>query len=253
MKVVILAGGFGTRLSEETEYIPKPVLMIGEKPILHHIMDIYMKFGFNDFIIAGGYKIENILGYFMKQDTLEVSKNKKESTFLTNEYSVTVVDTGLESQTGGRLKELAPYLKSTFMMTYGDGLANIKLDSLLAFHSSRPFANGSFSLPIVTMTSVRPVPRFGTLEMNEETGNVISFSEKSKEGLINGGFFVFEPEIFNHIPAYKTNLEKDVFPTLIGNMYSKYHSDFWKCIDTKRDLDEIREIYNKDGAVWLKY
>ena len=246
MHIVILAGGLGTRLSESTEVIPKPMLMIGDKPMLHHIMDIYMKFGFNDFIIAAGYKIENILGYFMKQDTLQVNKTGKESTFLTNEYSVTVVDTGVEAQTGGRIRKLAPYLKSTFMLTYGDGLADVKLDSLLSFHMNSP-------KHVATVTSVRPVPRFGTLDY-DMNGRVKHFSEKSVEGWINGGFFVFEPEIISYIGGPETNLEKNVLPKLTTqlDLYTKPHDGFWMCVDTKRDLDEINRIYNKDGAVWLK-
>lgn len=255
MKVVLLAGGKGTRISEETQYIPKPMMMVGDKPILHHIMDCYMKYGFNDFIIAAGYKKESILGYFMGLETLESESTKVGDGihhFFHKDFDVTVVDTGLETQTGGRLKRLAPLLKDIFMMTYGDGLSNVNLSTLLEKH-----LNNNYKENLVTVTAVPPIPRFGSMEIMHGTEKVIQFSEKSnpyKDSWINGGFFVINPISLSYIENDDSNWEKDVLPQLAkkGDLHAFTHAGFWHCIDTLRDLEEIRRTYKEEGAVWLK-
>lgn len=247
MRVVILAGGKGTRISEETSTIPKPMLSIGDKPILHHIMDIFMKYGHNDFLIAAGYKKQHILAYFLSLgvDCLEPGDGSYHMCF--DGFTVRIVDTGSESMTGGRLKRLAGFLNGTFMMTYGDGLANVNLDDLLKTH--RDLGRS------VTVTAVRPVPRFGSLSI-EEPGVVTEFSEKmiGEGDWINGGFFVIEPAVLDYIRSDDVNWEKEVLPRLAieGRLSAYRHNRFWHCIDTLRDLQYIREEYERNGAVWLR-
>ena len=258
-KVVILAGGFGTRLSEETSVLPKPMLSVGDKPILHHIMDSYMEHGFNSFVVAAGYKCEQILAYFLKfmsvidtpdgwlsGETLESGWN-----FKSDSFSVQVIDTGLKTQTGGRLKRLAPFLDDTFLMTYGDGLSNVNIGEEFKWHKSDRF----YKKHKVTLTAVPPVPRFGTLRIEPKTRNVLQFGEKVYEGhnWINGGFMVIEPEVLGYIKDDQTNFEKDVLPVLAQEhtLYAHCHNGFWHCIDTKRDLDEINRIQKEEGERWL--
>jgi glucose-1-phosphate cytidylyltransferase len=251
MKVVILAGGLGTRLSEETNVLPKPMLPIGDKPMLHHIMDCYMKYGFNDFIIAAGYKREQILAYFLALGAPVLTKKSDNSAcFSFKEFMVTVIDTGQDTQTGGRIKRLAPYLTDTFMLTYGDGLCNVDIREEFEWHNKDNF----YKKHLVTMTAVPPVPRFGTLRIDPSTRTVFEFGEKVNEGMwINGGFFVVEPEVLDHIKDDQTNFEKDVLPILAKEhrLYAFTHVGYWRCCDSKRDLDLLNKEYQESGALWL--
>jgi len=226
MKIVILAGGFGTRISEYTKKIPKPMVMINRLPILVHIMKHYNKYGFDDFIIALGYKGNIIKKYFKKKKF---------------PWKVKLVDTGLKTMTGGRIKRLERYLdKETFMLTYGDGLSNVNLKKLYNFHKK----NKKF----VTLTAVRPPARFGGLKIKS---NLVSyFKEKSKldEGWINGGFFVIEPKFLKFIKNDETFLEHEPLEkvTSIKNLAAFKHKGFWQCMDTVRDKEKL-EIIVKSG------
>lgn len=225
MKVVILAGGLGTRMSELTKTIPKPMINILNKPMIIYIMEHYYKYGFTDFYVALGYKGNVIKKYF---------KNKKFP------WTVNLVDTGSKTMTGGRLKRLKKYLsKDTFLMTYGDGISNVNLHKLIKFHKK----NKGFA----TLTAVRPPARFGAIKINGN--NVSYFKEKSNvdEGWINGGFFIFEPKIFNYIKSDKTYLEKEPLEKLskLKKLMAYKHKGAWQCIDTKRDRDLLeRKLKN---------
>jgi len=225
MKVIILAGGLGTRLSEYTKTIPKPMINIGGQPMLLHIMKLYAKYGFKDFYIALGFKGEVIKKFF----------NKK---FF--DWNINLIETGKETMTGGRLKRLRKYIgNETFMMTYGDGLSNVNLKKLLNFHKKNK--------KIVTLTAVRPPARFGALKL--KGNNVSYFKEKSKldEGWINGGFFVMEPNFFKFIKNDHTYLEREPLEkmTKIKNLVAFRHEGFWQCMDTKRDKDKLNKILYK--------
>ena len=229
MKTIILAGGFGTRLSEETERKPKPMVEIGGRPILWHIMKLYAHYGFNEFAIALGYKGEIINWHTGPEE----------------DWSVDLIDTGLETQTGGRLKRLAKTIENeTFMMTYGDGVADINIRELVNFHKSHG--------KLATVTAVRPPARFGSL--NLEDSNVISFAEKSQlgEGWINGGYFVFEPEITNYIDNDETYLEREPLEQLArdGQLMAFKHSKFWQPMDTLRDLQTLKQRWDSHDAPW---
>ena len=253
MKVVILAGGFGTRLSEETELKPKPMVEIGGMPILWHIMKFYSHYGFNEFVICLGYKgyviKEFFQNYFLhKTDvTIEIENNNLiEHNSVIEPWKVTLVDTGKESMTGGRIKRIKKHIDNdTFMLTYGDGVSNIDLNMLLKSHRE----NNSFC----TLTSVQPEARFGALEIN--SNNIItSFQEKPKgDGIwINGGFMVMEPEIFNYIDNDETILESDTLPKLAnkGKLSCYKHSGFWKPMDTRRDMIKLNELWIDNNAEW---
>ena len=224
MKVILLAGGFGTRLSEHTKTIPKPMINIAGKPMLLHIMKLYAKYGYKDFYIALGYKGEIIKKFF----------NKK---FF--DWNIHLIETGENTMTGGRLKRLKKYIgKETFMMTYGDGLSNVNLKKLLKFHKKNK--------KLTTLTAVRPPARFGALKLN---GQYVSyFKEKSKldEGWINGGFFVMEPEFLKFIKNDNTYLEREPLEaaTKKGQLIAFRHEGFWQCMDTKRDMDRLNKILN---------
>ncbi len=215
MKVVILAGGFGTRISEYTKIIPKPMVKIGKYPILVHIMKHYVKFGLNDFVIALGYKGDVIKEYF--------KKNKFP-------WNVTLVNTGLRTMTGGRIKRLKKYLNdSTFLLTYGDGLSNLNLKKLIQFHKKKK--------KLITLTAVRPPARFGFIKLKNDY--VDYFKEKSQvdEGWINGGFFVIEPKFLKYIQNDNTYLEKSPLEKVTKNkqLVAYKHFGFWQCMDTVRD------------------
>ena len=228
MKVVLLAGGFGTRLSEYTKTIPKPMIKVGGKPMLFHIMNLYAKYGFKDFYIALGYRGEIIKKFF----------NKK---FF--DWNINLIETGKNTTTGGRLKRLKKYIgKETFMMTYGDGISNVNLKKLLKFHKKNK--------KLVTLTAVRPPARFGALKLK---GNYVNyFKEKSKldEGWINGGFFVMEPEFFKFIKNDNTFLEREPLEKTVKRkqLIAFKHEGFWQCMDTKRDKDNLNEIF-KDKKI----
>ena len=249
MKVIILAGGFGTRLSEYTDSIPKPMVTIGGKPILWHIMDTYAKFNHKDFYIALGYKSEVIKEYFLNYRTL----NSDFTVDLSNgdilehqqdpvDWKVTLVDTGLNSMTGGRIKRMRDFIgNESFLLTYGDGVANIDLDALVKYHKSHG--------KMVTVTGVHPVARFGELDI--ESDKVVSFKEKPQttKGWINGGFFVIEPEIFRYIKNDKTYLERSPLEKIAskGQLTAFKHDGFWQCMDTLRDKEILeKKIKDKD-------
>lgn len=252
MKVVILAGGLGTRLAEETELRPKPMVEVGDKPILWHIMKHYAHYGFNEFIVALGYKGEIIKRFFLEHSALhgsfsiDLKTGKVVSAEETSEnWLVHLVDTGLESSTAGRIARVRNYLDGeTFMLTYGDGVSNVNLSALLDLHKQCG--------RIVTLTAVRPPARFGGLVFNGNS--VIRFIEKPQvgEGWINGGFMVMEPAIFDYIESDATNLEVQVLERLAaeGQLAAYHHEDFWQCMDTLRDKKLLETLWQKGNAPW---
>ena len=251
MKVVILAGGLGTRLSEETAVIPKPMIEIGNRPILWHILKYYSMFNFNDFYIALGYKGDVIKRYFTDYQTstrsIKINLSKNHVDFLDDqveEWTVHLVDTGLSTNTGGRLKRLQPYLQTeTFMLTYGDGVSTVDLSALLEFHRSHG--------RLVTITAVHPPARFGGLDLEGDL--VCNFFEKSqiREGWINGGFMIFNPGVFDYIEGDQTILEADVLERLAAErqIYAYRHPHFWQCMDTLRDKRYLEELW-AEKAPW---
>ena len=253
MKVVILAGGYGTRLSEITSTIPKPMVDIAGKPLLWYIMNIYSSQGFNDFVIACGYKGDKIKEYFSNLSnttddfTIDMAKGTKDVVKeKTPDWKVTVVDTGLDTLTGGRLKKVAEYIsEDIFMLTYGDGVADININGLLRFHRS----HGKKA----TITAVR-MPRFGVLQI-ENDGRVSSFQEKRLEHspLINGGFMVLSKSVLDYIDNDHTPLESLPMQKLSEDeeLYAYVHNGFWKCVDTLRDKQELEEaIIHKEIQLW---
>jgi glucose-1-phosphate cytidylyltransferase len=255
MKVVILCGGLGTRLAEETSIKPKPMVEIGGKPILWHIMKIYEKHNFTDFVLALGYKGEYIKDYFLnyhsRQSDLYIdlrSGNVNFSNPNSEEWSVSLINTGEKTLTGGRLLRLKNFLKdeNTFMLTYGDGVSNIDITELLNFHKSHG--------KIATISAVKPSARFGGLKI--EDGKVTNFKEKpqSGEGYINGGFFVFNKEIFNFIKDDNEMLEHDPLEKLVelNELMAYQHEGYWQCMDTIRDKESLQALWDKDNAYWLK-
>ena len=233
MKVVILAGGYGTRLAELTYSIPKPMVPIGGIPILMHIINYYRKFEFNDFIIAGGYKIEIINDYF--------DKKKKN-------YKIQIIDTGQDTMTGGRLRKIKTYLKEeNFFMTYGDGLSNVNINELLKFHLKEN--------KLVTVTAVRPPARFGSLIINEN--NIVTrFREKSQldEGWINGGFFVMKRKFIDFIDDNSTILEKKPLELMSkkNELLAYKHYGFWQCMDHLTDKKYLESLFESKTAPWLQ-
>ena len=252
IKVVILAGGLGTRLAEETEIRPKPMVEIGEQPILWHIMKHYAHYGFKEFFVTLGYRGEMIKRYFLDYYSLSGSLTINFSGGVVMEHEkgyedwiVHLMDTGLRSATGGRIKRLEPWLKDgTFMVTYGDGVSNVDLDALLRFHK----AHGR----IATVTAVRPPSRFGGLIF--EDGLVTEFTEKPQvgEGWINGGFLVFEPEIFNYLEGDDSILEAQALERLASDrqLCAFCHEQFWQCMDTLRDKRVLETLWQKGEAPW---
>lgn len=254
MKVVILAGGFGTRLTEETSVRPKPMVEIGEKPILWHIMKIYSYHGINDFVICCGYKGEVIKEYFsnyfiresdvtfdLKKNEMEIHNNNVEP------WKVTLMDTGLSTMTGGRIKRIQEYINGdTFCMTYGDGVSNLDLQKLIQFHKDQ----NTFA----TLTAVQPPGRFGTFKMGYEQTKIDSFKEKPQgDGAwINGGFFVLEPEIFDYIEGDQTVWEREPMESLAndGKLSAFKHKDFWHPMDTLRDKNHLENLWNSGECPW---
>jgi len=254
LKVIILAGGYGTRLSEYTETIPKPMVSIGGRPILWHIMRTYAHFGHKDFYLALGYKAEVIKEYFLHYRSLNadftvdlftgaVQPHQTDDT----DWRVTLVHTGLESMTGGRVKRLRSFVgNEPFLLTYGDGLADVDIDDLVRFHRSHG--------KMVTVSAVHPGARFGELEM--ESSHVKSFREKPQtvQGWINGGYFVIEPEFFDLIDGDETVLEREPLEKVaaMGELMAYQHEGFWQCMDTKRDRDLLESLWQKGEAPWRK-
>lgn len=253
MKAVILAGGFGTRISEETVNKPKPMIEIGGKPILWHIMKLYSYYGINDFVICCGYKGYMIKEYFanyhmhmsdivvnLKTGDIEYYNSKAEP------WNITIVDTGLNTMTGGRIKRVKDIIgNETFMLTYGDGVANVDINELLNVHKE--------SGKIATVTSVQPLGRFGALDI-DKNGQVKCFVEKpvGDGGWINGGFFVLDPKIFNYIEDDSTIFEKGPLVKLAqeNQLVAYKHKGFWKPMDTLRDKMEIESLWNSNKAPW---
>ncbi len=252
-KVVILAGGFGTRLSEETVIKPKPMVEIGDKPILWHIMKIYSQYGFNDFVVCLGYKAyfikEYFANYFLHQNdvTIDVKNNKIEFHQNTVEpWKITLVDTGENTMTGGRVKRIQKYVDNqTFMLTYGDGVGDINIEALMKFHKSHG--------KLATVTAAMPSGRFGALNL-AENDVVTSFHEKPRgdKAWINGGFFVLEPEVFDYIEDDSTILERAPMESLASDnqLVAFKHSGFWKPMDTLRDKKELDNLWRSSKAPW---
>jgi glucose-1-phosphate cytidylyltransferase len=252
MKVVILAGGLGTRLSEYTESIPKPMVTIGGKPILWHIMNTYAKFSHKDFYIAAGYKSALIKDYFLKYRELnsDFTIDLSNGNILSHQqdivdWKVTIVDTGLLSMTGGRLKRMKEYIgNEPFLLTYGDGLSNIDINAAIQFHQSHG--------KMVTVSAVHPGARFGELDIKKDI--ISSFKEKPQvtQGWINGGYFIVEPEFFDLINNDETILEKEPLEKVakMGELMPYKHKDFWHCMDTKRDRDSLEELWLHNNAPW---
>lgn len=253
MKVLILAGGKGTRLSEETDVRPKPMVEIGGRPILWHIMKGYSRYGHNDFVLLLGYKGYLIKEYFanyclhQSDVTLDLSKNSMEVHNNSSEpWRITLLDTGLETMTGGRIKRSLPFIKDTFLLTYGDGVSDVDINALVKHHKS--------SGKLMTMTAVQPDGRFGTFESTPD-GRVTRFLEKPRGdgSWINGGFFVCEPEVLDYVRnGDETILERDPMEALAqeGQLGVFSHSGFWKCMDTLRDKTELNEMWNSGMAKW---
>jgi glucose-1-phosphate cytidylyltransferase len=251
MKVIILAGGLGSRLGELTETAPKPMVKIGGKPILWHIMQTYSHYGHKDFFLALGYKSEVIKEYFLNYHamtndfTIDLTSGKLKSRQVDDvDWRVTLVNTGENSMTGGRAKRMQSFIgNQTCMLTYGDGVANIDLEKLLAFHKSHG--------KLITMTAVRPTARFGELELSGD--KVVSFQEKPQmqEGWINGGYFVIEPAFFDLIEGDSTLLEREPLGQAVkmGELMAYQHEGFWQCMDTKRDLELLESLW-ASGAPW---
>jgi len=252
LKVVLLAGGFGTRIAEYTDLIPKPMVRIGDKPILWHIMKIYSFYGYKDFILALGYKSEVIKNFFLEyasySSDIKVDLKSGQVTKLNNsdlDWKVTLVDTGNNSMTGGRIKRLQKYIgNESFLCTYGDGVSNIDIEKLIQLHKSKS--------KIATICTVHPSARFGELTIiNDE---VKSFKEKpqTNQGWINGGFFVFEPEIFEYIEGDQTVLEESPLENLAKNnqLAAFKHEGFWQCMDNVRDRNYLQKLWEKNEAHW---
>jgi glucose-1-phosphate cytidylyltransferase len=252
MKVVILAGGHGSRLAEETEIKPKPMVEIGGRPILWHIMRIYAHYGFKDFIIALGYKGEVIKKYMVDYCALcsDLTVNLKNGDVEIHngeqlDWSVQLIDTGLRTMTGGRIKRVAPYVgNETFMLTWGDGVSDINLHNLLAFHRQHG--------KLATLTAVRPPARYGHLELDEDA--VAEFSEKPQtgEGWINGAFFVLEPQIFDYIDDDDTQWEKEPLENLArdGQLMAYKHQSFLQCMDTLRERYLLQKLWESGNVPW---
>lgn len=253
MKVVILCGGKGTRMRDMTEFIPKPLVQIGGKPIIWHIMKTYAQYGFTDFILCLGYKGSMIKEYFVHHDwmnndfTLNLRSNKKTIVNHSNQledWNVTFVDTGLETMTGGRIKRVEPYIgEEEFMVTYGDGVANIDINKLLAQHKKMG--------KIATLTAIHPMSQFGVLEATDSL--VKSFKEKPRlDGIINGGFFVFNRKIFSYLKEDSTILEEEPLRTLTREQQLALyeHHEFWKCMDTPKDAADLNRMWDENKAEW---
>jgi len=255
MKVVIFAGGLGTRIAEETETRPKPMVEVGGRPILWHIMKIYSQYGFNDFIICLGYKGYMIKEYFMhyflhnSDITIELGKNKVDvHSTNTESFNVTLVDTGVNTKTAGRLKQVQKYTgNEDFMLTYGDGVANIDLKALLQFHNKHG--------KIGTVTAVQPEARFGGMELGDD-GTVKNFKEKpiGDGKWINGGFFVLKPAVFSYLEGNMENVMWEDAPMEnlagSGQLMAYKHQGFWKCMDAMRDKIELEALWQNNQSKW---
>ena len=252
MKVAILAGGLGTRLAEETTVKPKPMVEVGGRPMLWHIMNIYAAYGYKEFVVALGYKGEIIKDYFMNyfhhNSSLSVNLDSGEKIVHSGrgeDWIVHLLDTGETTQTGGRVKQMAEFIgKEPFMLTYGDGVANIDIPALVKYHTDQK--------KYVTVTAVRPPARFGQMVIQD--GKVVQFQEKPQigEGWINGGFFVLQPEIVDYIPGNQTSWEFDALEKLAsdGQVVAYQHEAFWQCMDSIRDVHLLEKLWSEGNAPW---
>jgi glucose-1-phosphate cytidylyltransferase len=254
MKIVLLAGGYGTRISEETDLKPKPMVKIGGKPILWHIMKIYSHYGYNDFVILLGYKgyyiKEYFANYFLHQSDVTIdmqTNNMKVHNNTSEPWKVTLVDTGLDTMTGGRIKRAQKYIgDEAFLLTYGDGVSDINIKKSVEFHKSHGKA--------VTMTAIQPEARFGNLDIDENQ-NIKKFIEKPKTeaGWINGGFFVCEPKVFDYLNEDESCIfEQEPLQKLAldGEMVAFKHNGFWQPMDTLRDNQKLNQLWKKQKAPW---
>ena len=257
MKVVILAGGFGTRISEESHLIPKPMIEIGEKPILWHIMKSYSHYGFNEFIICLGYKAYKIkeffADYYLHTSDITFDFTSKNEMIVHNNFAepwkVTLIDTGLNTMTGGRVKRVKDYIgDEPFMLTYGDGVCDLNIADLVNYHKEHK--------KMATITAIQPGGRFGTLEITDNN-DISQFSEKNKEdgGWINGGFMVLNPEVIDLIDDDSTVFERKPLETLAKNneLVAYKYNGFWMCMDTQRDKQQLEELWAKDQAPWKSW
>lgn len=253
MKVVLLAGGFGTRISEESHLKPKPMIEIGEKPILWHIMKLYAHYGYNEFIICAGYKQHVIKewfsNYFLHNSDITFDFTHSNEMIVHNNvaepWKVTVVDTGLNTMTGGRIKRIKDFVgDDTFLLTYGDGVSNIDIEKLVRFHKEKG--------GLATLTAVQPDGRFGVIDI--ENDKVMSFREKSRDdmGWINGGFMILEPAVFNYIEDDTTVFEKYPLEQIAseGKLNCYKHYGFWQCMDTLRDKEKLEKMWSEGNAPW---
>lgn len=256
MKVVLLAGGFGTRISEESHLKPKPMIEIGGKPILWHIMKYYSSFGHNEFIICCGYKQHVIkewfANYYLHNSDITFDFTEDNKMIVHNNVSepwkVTLIDTGLHTMTGGRIRRIKEYVgNEQFMLTYGDGVSNVNLDQLLKTHNTHG--------KIATMTAVNVGQQFGVLEINETDGTIERFREKSDSdgGVINAGFMVLRPEVFDYIDGDSTVFEREPLERLAsdGQLVAYKHLGFWKCMDTQRDREKLEQMIDNKSAPWI--
>ena len=254
MKAVILAGGLGTRISEETSVIPKPMVEIGNRPILWHIMKIYSHYGINDFIICLGYKSEIIKEYFLnyksKVGDITINTQDEKVTFHYNRaepWQISLIDTGADSMTGGRIKRIKQHIQDeeAFCLTYGDGLCDVNISDLIKFH----FNQGT----LATLTAISPPERFGVLEIKEDN-KITKFKEKPDEGknYVNGGFFVLSPKVLNYIDNDATIWEKESLAKLAqdGELSAYRHNGFWQCMDTLRDKHYLNQIWDSGNIPW---
>lgn len=257
MKVVILAGGYGTRISEESHLKPKPMIEIGGMPILWHIMKTYSFYGFNEFIICCGYK-----GYLIKEYFADYYLHRSDITFdfsaensiqihnnVAEPWKVTLIDTGLDTMTGGRIKRVRDYIgNETFMLTYGDGVTDLDINQLIISHKSKK--------RIATLTAVQPGGKFGVLDMDDE-GKINTFAEKTKEdgGWINAGYMVLEPEVMDYLDGDSTVFEKEPLERLAkeGNLMAHRYHGFWQCMDTQRDRELLEKLIQENNAPWIKW
>lgn len=256
MKVLILAGGYGTRISEESDIRPKPMIEIGGKPILWHIMKYYSSYGFNEFVILLGYKSyvikEYFANYYLHNSDVIIDTAKQKMEILNNSsenWKITLIDTGLDTMTGGRVKRAKEHIgNEPFFLTYGDGVSDVNITELLKFHKSHKKK--------MTMTSIQPEGRFGALKI-ENDNRISSFLEKPKgDGAwINGGFFVCEPSVLDYIKNDETILEKEPLQDLAleGELFSFRHDGFWKCMDTLRDKNQLNDMWMDGVAKWRRW